>query len=794
MRNPGLTFVAVAILALGIGANVTMFSFVNTYLLSPLPFDDQDRLVAVQRLDKQSGDFFCVHFPNFLDWQEKNQSFETLACYLDRSATLNGPGTPEKLKVIFATSELLPMLGIQPVVGRFFEAEDDQPQAQMTALLSYGLWQRRFGANPDVVGQSIEIDGYSTTIIGVLPAYFTFPPWSQDQGELWQPLKPWIEMPDNRWFMDRGSSGSTFAIGKLKSGVALPQAHADMNLIARQLEEQYPDTNLDRGVYLARFQDHMVHEFKPVILLLTAAVAFVLLIVCTNVANLLLIRSTTRMQEFSVRSALGAGRWHIIRNIVCESLVLVSLGGFAGILLALLGEDMLLAILPEHLRPASMSIIGISGQSLLLIFGILSTTIVISSLASVLHMSRIDLAGQIRSQSRSSTTNNRANRLRDTLVVAEIALAMVLLVGAGLMLSSFVHYINTDPGYNPERVISMRLALPEKTERRNAFCTQLLQQVKALPGVDHVGLSSSLLHKHSNTQSYTVEGAPPAEPGHKFFVRCFEITPEFFDAMGMRLLQGRQLNEQDMAKFPVNVVVNQAFARRWWPNTNPIGKRISFGGNLWVNVVGVVNDVKYLGADQESPDGLYYAGYRWWLVGHDRTLVVRTQQDPANIVAPIRKIVSALDASVPIYEVQTVREIMNDQSRLRRVITGVLSGFAVVALLLAALGIYGVLAYVVAQRTQEIGIRMALGAKVGDILMLIVKRGLVLTFIGLAVGMVCSFGLMRCLSSMLYRVSAADPATFVIVPLILLAVAMLACIVPARRAAKIDPMEALRYE
>ncbi len=790
-KSPGFTVVAVLTLALGIGANVTMFGFVNTYLLEPLPFADAERLVALQHYDVKGGEPSSVQYANFLDWQKQNRSFEALACYSDYEATLNSPGVPEKLKAMLVTADLLPILGVRPAVGRFFTSDDDQPHSPMTALISYGLWQRRFGADSGIVGQAIVLDGQSATIVGVLPKSFSFPYWSPDQGEIWQPMRPWIEQTGLHWILERGNSISTGAIGKLKPGVTLAQGQMDMDKIAQYLQEQYPDTNRNAGVYVARFQNHLVKDFRSIILLLTGAVVFVLLIVCTNLANLLLIRSCARIQEFSVRSALGAGYCRILRQIISESLVLVTLGGAVGILLAIWGSGLLTGLLPAYLKPTGESLLCINGTFLLFILGIMVITVLLSSLASILYMSRINLTDQIRSQTRSLSTNIRGQRLRDSLVVAEMTLAMVLLIGAGLMLNSFIHYLKTDPGYDPERVITMNLALSDDAPQREQFCRELLNQVNSLPGVTHAALTSALLGKYTSTGVYTVEGQPDPEPGQNHFARWYEVTPGFFQAMGMRLVQGRHFGEQDMTNNAI--IVDQAFVDKWWPHENPIGQYLNFGGRR--QVIGVVSRVNYYSIEAKEPlPTLYQTGYRWWPSNHDRILVVRTQTDPADIVGPIRRIVTELDTSIPIYDIQTVREIVNDQLRSNHVITGVLGGFAAVALLLVALGTYGVLAASVTQRTQEIGIRMALGERKTGILIMVLRHGLVLLAIGSAVGITGAIGLTRFLSSYLYEVNVIDPVTFVLAPVLIAVISLLACLIPAHRAAQIDPMEALRYE
>ncbi len=790
IKSPGLSVLAVLILALGIGTCATMFGFVNTFLLSRLPFDDAERLVALQASNTRSGNPCCVSFPDFLDWQEQNRSLEAMAFYQMDNATLSVSGTPEKIKVTHVTADLLPILGVRPAAGRLFTPQDDQPQAPMTALLSHGLWQRRFGSQPDVVGQAIELDGQSATVIGVLPAGFVFPTWSRDQGELWQPLRPWMERPDHRWLLVRGASGNSGSIGKLKPGVTIAQARADMDVIARQLEQKYPESNRDSGVYLTGLRDHMVRTLKPVILLLTGAVALVLLIVCANTANFLLLRSAERIQEFSVRSALGAGQWHIVRQIVCQSLVLVTVGGFVGILLALAGNKLLFALFPAHLQSREVAFMLLRSYSLLFTLGLIVATALVSSLASVLHICRSNLTGQIRSQHR-TTTNRRGHRLRDSLVVAEIALALILLVGAGLLLNSFIHYMRTDRGFDPDHVVALRLSLPDQAERRESFCRQLLDQVDALPGVKYAGLSSGLLDRYLSTSCYTVEGAPAPELGQHFWVHYFDVTPEFFQAMGMRLVQGRYFTEWDTNDDIV--IVDQAFVEKWWPDEDPIGRHINFFDGR-KEVIGVVGHVKQRGVDKECYPCLYQTGHRVWSVSFDRSLVVRTQTNPTDIVAPIRQIITQLDATVPIFEIQTVHQIMNDQSRLRRVSAGVLGGFAFIALLLSALGIYGIMAYAVVQRTQEIGIRMALGARAWDVLRIILAHGSKLTIMGVSLGLLGTIALGGLIRHYLFGVTAHDPITFLCVIAVLVAAALLACYVPARRAARIDPMVALRCE
>jgi putative ABC transport system permease protein len=457
--------------------------------------------------------------------------------------------------------------------------------------------------------------------------------------------------------------------------------------------------------------------------------------------------------------------------------------------LALCGSGLLAGLLPVYLQPAGESLMSVNGTFLLFVLGIMMIIVFLSSLASILRMSRLDLTAQFHSQTRSVSTNVRGQLLRDALVVAEMTLAMVLLVGAGLMLNSFIHYLKTDPGYNPERVITMNLALSEDAQQREQFCGQLLNQINTLPGVTHTALTSALLGKYMSTSTYSVEGQP--ESGQSHYARWFEVTPGFFKAMGMPLVKGRYFEQQDMTNDAI--IVDQAFVDKWWPNENPIGRYLKFGGRR--RIVGVVSRVNHYGMQaRETLPTLYQTGYRWGPANHDRMLVVRTKMDPADVIGHIRRIVTELDATVVVYDVQTVRQIMNGQSRSHRVITGVLGSFAAVALILVTLGIYGVVSFVVSLRTQELGIRTALGAHKHHIIIMILKKGFMLTALGGIFGIMGALGLTRFLSSYLYEVSVTDPVTFVFVPLLITAISMLACYIPARRAAKINPMEALRYE
>jgi putative ABC transport system permease protein len=803
IKNPGFTLVAVLTLTLGIGANVTIFSFFNAYLLRPLPYKDTRCLVTVTQQNRKTGERPPnISYADYLDWTEHNQCFETLACYGIDSYTFRYQDSEEHLGCIEATGNLLSMLDVKPVVGRLFMPEDDRPQAERTVILSHALWQRRFEGNTDVPGQSITLNDLPYTIIGVLPASFMFPPFHRDTVDLWITMAPMTVIPGNEWFAERGNYGATTGIGKLKEGVSLQQARAEMDRLARQLEQADPRFNKDKGIFVGSFHHRLVRNIKPTLLLLMGAVTCVLLIVCVNIANLVLIRSSARNQEFAVRSALGADRWRLFRQLFCESMLLAVLGSIGGLILAFWGLSILSIVLPDNLSHPDGKLLMIDDTMVLFILGTTMCTALIFGLLPALRSSRVILRRSYWDTARSVTSGIGSHRLRNVLVVSEMALALILLIGAGLLLRSFVHYLQSDPGFNPDKTLVMNLDLPKRIGQepnlKQDFYRELVQQVKTVTGIKYVGAASNILGHWG--QTYYVEGSPVPEQGENSGANIGNVTPDFFLSMGIPLLEGRFFTELDNRDAAKVAIIDEKMARKWWPNESPIGKRIQRNrrpdpDDPWYEIIGVVGHIKYDGVDKEAGDYLYFCAYQSIQTFWDNiTLLVRSDGDPMRLVAGIEQTITAVDREVSTGNIRTLQTIVDEQSYMRRLITTVLSSFAVTALLLSALGIYGVMAYSMSQRTHEIGIRIAMGACVADIMRMVLSQGAKLVLIGIIIGLGGSLVLTRLISGFLFGVSTYDPVTFLLVVIVLASAALLACCLPARRAAKVDPMQALRYE
>ena len=793
-KSPGFTAVAVIALALGIGANTAIFSVVNAALLRALPYRDADKLVIVWEKSRKN-DQNVVNPANFMDWSEQNNVFTDMAGTYDRSAVLVGDGEPEEVPAQLATTNLFSLLGVEALLGRTFSADDGKPDQPRVVVLSYGLWQRRFGGDPRVIGRTLNINRAEAIVVGVMPAGFK---WHIHKGsmttktaELWS---PWVITNDMRTRRGRFMT----AVARIKPDVTFEQAKAEMNVIGARLEEQYNDFNAEWGVNVVPLRTQFTGEFRAALLVLLGAVGFVLLIACANVANLLLSRAAARQKEIAVRVAIGAGRARIVRQLLTESVLLASMGGAAGLLLALWATDLLVSLSPREL--ADLQQVKISVPVLGFTLAVSLLTGVIFGMAPAFEATRLKLQESLKEGSQNIGGGTRSHRLRSAFVVTEIALALVLLVGAGLLVRSFNRLQSVDPGFNAKNVLTMRISLPGRkydTDRKRIdFFRQAVEQIKALPGVEAAGATNYLpfAGPHSGTL-VEIEGRPKLPPGQELGTGACVTDANYFGAMQIPLKSGRLFTEQEATEMKHVVVINEAFARKNFPGEDPLGKRVIIymkEDNVPTEIIGIVGDHKHMGLDSEIEPMSYWP--------HPEqafpfmTFVIRTQGDPANIAPAARNVIQTLDAEQPLADVRTLESLLADSVARARFNTLLLTVFAVVALVLAAVGIYGVMSYSVTQRTHEIGIRMALGAQTSDVLALVVKQGMTLAIVGVGVGMAASFALTRIMASLLYGVSATDTLTFSLIPIVLGSVALLACYIPARRATRVDPMIALRYE
>ena len=797
-KNPGFTAVAVLTLALGIGANTAIFSMVHGVLIRRLPFKDPGRLFTLWERNLKMG--YEQNPPaaaNFRDWRDRNNVFEQMAAF-DSSRTFNlaGAGNPERVDGAAVSPGLFELLGVEPVWGRTISNGEDQPGRDGVVMLSYGLWQRRFNANRSVVGKSITVDGRSCAVIGVMPPGFQFPGntgtilniFTAPPAQLWVPLA----MTPEAW--SQRSSHFLQVIARLKPGVTLGHAQGEMDSIEQQLVKAYPRAYIGSDVKFVLLHAQVVGNFRSALLVLFGAVAFVLLIACANVANLLLARAAGREREVAIRSALGAGRLRLVRQLTTESLVLAILGGALGVLLAGWGITLLKLILPDNFPSADTLRINAP----VLLFTILASlaTGLIFGLAPALQTSRTPLTGALKEGERGGG-GFRRNRLRSILVVAEVALAMILLMGTGLMLRSFVRLQEVHPGFQPDHLLTMEISLPEAKypdPQKAAFFAQLLERVRSLPGVASAGAIGHLpLSGDLESYNLEVESRSPL-PNEYANPDCHVVEPGYFEAMKIPLVRGRYFDERDGAQSPHVLIINEVVARNVFPNENPIGKRLQMGFNGFTGaIVGVVGNTKDRTLDSEASEEVYtpYSQAPYW---NKMALTIRTTSAPLALARPVHELVLAIDKDQPVSKVRTMDEVAEASVAASRFRTLLLGLFGLAALLLAGLGIYGVMSYSVSQRTREIGIRMALGAERSEVIKLVLRHALVLTLAGLGTGLAGALGLTHLLSSMLYDVRPTDPLTFVGVTGVLATCALLATYIPARRAAKVHPMEALRYE
>ncbi len=796
-KSPGFALVTILALALGIGANTAIFSVVNGVLLRPLPYPTADRLVFLSEWSQQVPNM-SVSYPNYQDWRDQNNVFEQLAAFRSASYTLTGVGEPEQLPARQVSASFFPALGIAPALGRSFNVDEDKPGANKVAVISHGFWQRRFGGDARIAGQPLTLNNESYTVIGVLPQTFEW----QAQVDLFTP----IGLGADR-MQDRDSHPGIYLIGMLRPGVTVERARTEMDTITTRLAQQYPKSNEGTRYTLQTLQNRATEDIRAALYVLLTAVGFVLLIACANVANLLLARAASRHKEIAIRTALGAGRWRIIRQLLTESVLLSLAGGALGLLFAMWGVDALLAALPDNLPRLLLMQIGLDTRVLLFTLAVAVTTGLLFGLAPAVQISKANLNESLKEGGRSGGGGAHRNYVRSILVIAEVALSLLLLIGAGLLMKSFLNLQHADVGFNPENVLTMRVSLPEARYKENGqieqFWRALLPRVAALPGIQSASLTQGLPMSGGIESGVTVEGKEAATIKDMTVAVNLAVTPDYFRALEIPLVRGRYFTEQDKTGAPPVAVIDEMMAARFFPNEDPVGKRIKQGGpqspSPWMQIVGVVKHVKHYGPDEEGRVELYRPYFLLPPVdgatfNRSMLLAVRTTNEPTGATNSIRNAVHEIDKDLPVSQVQTMTEIVASSVASQKFATWLLGVFASAALLLAALGLYGVMAYSVTQRTHEIGIRMALGAARRDVLRMIVGQGMRLTLIGVAVGLFGAYLVTRALATMLYGVKAVDPVTYGGVALLLAAVALVACLIPARRATKVDPLIALRYE
>ncbi len=792
-KSAGFTVVAVITLALGIGANTAIFSVVNAVLLRPLPYRDPSRLVL---LSEHTPDFpiLSVSYENYKDWRDQSHSFESVGAVRNAALTLTGSGEPERLPAQMATASLFDVLGVQPVRGRVFAAEEDRPGAGGVALISYGLWQRRFGA-ARVLGQAITLDNKPYTVIGVLPPGFQV---LQQAADVIVPFEPWAKTLPN----DRNWHPGILPIARLKSGVSLEQARTEMTTIAKRLEQQYPIYNSGTGAIVNVMQAQLVENVRPALLVLLAAVGFVLLIACANVANLLLARAAVRQREIAIRTAIGATRGRIVRQLLTEGVLLSATGAVLGLLFAQ-------AAMTPLLKLAASSLPSIAKVHLDLWVLVFTTLIAVAAgigfgLAPALHTRRIDIRGALNETDRGAVGHGTA-RFRGALVVSEVAVAMLLLVGAGLLIRSFARLASVAPGFSVDHILIADIPLSPtghgNAAERMAFFDRILERAVALPGVRSVGAASFLpVSGQGSIIHFNIQGRPPKSP-HDFILTNYRaVSASYLQTLGVPLVQGRFPTDADRDGAPPVVVINQTMARTFFRDQSPLGQHLQLGATPendvpWMEVVGVVGDVRQ-GLASETPAEMYvpFRQANQVLPVFTLSMVMRTSSEPLALANSLRSAIHELDADQPVVKMRSMEENLAgsiSQPRFRTLLLGIFAG---IALLLAAVGIYGVMAYSVAQRTREIGVRIALGSTPGAIFRLIIGNGMRLAVAGVAVGVLAAVALTRYLSSFLFQVGAYDPLTLVAVASLLCAIAILACYLPARRATQVDPMAALREE
>jgi len=806
LRSPSITLVVILALALGIGANTAIFSVVNAVLLRPLPYDQADRLLflneASQVLDEMS-----ISYPNFTDWRNQNHFFEYIGVYNRNSYNLTGVGDVERILTAQFSADLFSALRVNAAIGRVFTNEEDRPGGTPVVVLSYGLWQRRFGGQTSILNQPITLNGKSYTVIGVMPRSFQYP----NRVEMWVPVG---QLSGDPSWQQRGNHPGLYAIARLKPGATFAQAQADMDNIAANLAKQYPDSNTGNRIRMRPLLEVFVSEVRGTLWVLFGAVAFVLLIACANIANLLLARATARRKELAIRAAMGAGRWRLIRQLLTESVLLATIGGALGLLIAQWGIRLILYVSPNAIPRATE--INMDWKVLAFTLGISLLTGILFGIMPAVQAGEVDIHETLKETGRGSS---RRHWLRSSLVVVEVATTMILLIGAGLMIRSFYRLQQVNPGFSYDHLTSFSVSLPQKKyateDQRVDFFRRLIESTRSLPGVQAVAVASGLPLGNNGWQtSFVLDGKPLPPPDQTPLMEACTVTPDYFRAMGIPLLRGRYFTDQDNRSFLAGrdvskldeggrliagtnvIIVDEEFARRYWPNEDAVGKRIRFGTDPAapaLTVVGVVGRVKMEGLTQDSNRVQGYFSFAQLPFG-GMTVIIKASHDPNQLIAAARNQVKAIDSDQPIYNIRTMDDIRGESVSAERLNLTLLSIFAGIALVLAIVGIYGVMSYAVTQRTHEIGIRMAIGAQRGDVFRMVLSQGMLLTIIGVVLGLIGAFGLTRLMATMLFGVRATDPATFVAISALLLVVALCACLIPGRRATRVDPVVSLRYE
>jgi len=807
LKNPGITAIVVIALALGIGANTAIFSVISAVLLRPLPYAEAERLVLLNEASQQL-DEMSISYPNFTDWRNQNHSFEKIGVYNRASYNLTGAGDAERIQAGQVSADLFSALRVNAALGRVFTNDEDKPGGALVVVLSYGLWQRRFGGQTSILDQSLTLNGKSYTVIGVMPQGFLYP----SRIEMWIPVG---QLSGDPSWQQRGNHPGLYAVARLKPGVTRQQAETDMNNIAANLGRQYSDTNAGTHVRIRPLLEIYVSDVRRALWVLFGAVGFVLFIACANIANLVLARATARQKEMAIRAAMGAGRWRIARQLLTESVLLASVGGTLGLLVARWGIDLILYISPDAI-PRSREI-SLDWRVLAFTIGISFLTGILFGLVPAIQASELDVHETLKETGRGITGRHW---LRSSLVVVEVATTLILLIGAGLMIRSFYRLQHVNPGFSYEHLTSFSVSLPQKRyaseAQRAEFFRRLLENIRTLRGVKFAAATSGLPLGNNGWQtSFVVEGQPAPPKDQTPLMEACLVTPDYFQAMNIPLLRGRYFNEhddqshlagRDLSKLTENekegiglnvTIIDEEFARRHWPNEDAVGKRIRMGGGdpraPVVTVIGIVGRVKMEGLGQDSNRVQGYFSFPQFPLG-GMTVIIKGVSDPNQLMASVRQQVKVVDPDQPLYNIRTMDQIRSESVAPERLNLTLLSIFAGIALVLAIVGIYGVMSYSVTQRTHEIGIRMAIGAQPRDVFRMVVRQGMMLASIGVVLGLIGAFGLTRLMTTMLFGVAPTDPATFASIALLLTSVALVACYLPGRRATKVDPVVSLRYE